>query len=249
MKPAENGLMIRKKPTAAINSAHLVICFILSPYVANLQEWRLSTRPVCPGPPKKMPRQDLLVAQRARNIIVPSPPHKGTAFSSVYSVGGREKGQKGVRARSRIAEAIFNLWAIYGASPLRLFGAVLSKATPPGAAPRPEPEPQHHQCDKRTRGIEQRIVRRSGPAGHERLMKFICQRVRRSNQQRGGSPGPTPAGSASSHRAIEQHEIYIVFRQMRALTNDVMHEVILALRQARNQPAQNRFEEPFRVFG
>ena len=79
-------------------------------------------------------------------------------------------------------------------------------------------------------------------------MKFIGSGVSRGDEQRGGSPSPAPSRAASSHRAVEQQAKHKILREMCGLANEVMHEVILALRQPGDQPAQNRVEEPFRVF-
>ena len=79
-------------------------------------------------------------------------------------------------------------------------------------------------------------------------MKFVGSGVSRGDEQRGGSPSPAPSRAASSHRAVEQQAKHKILRKMRALANEVMHQVILALRQPGDQPAQDRLEEPFRVF-
>ncbi len=118
----------------------------------------------------------------------------------------------------------------------------------PNTAPA-KPQPEHPERDERACGIEQRIVRRSRAAGHEGLMDFIGNRVSRGNEKGSDSPGPTPACLATSHGAVEQNAKHKIFREVRALANDVMHEVILGLGQSWYQPAQNRLEKPSRVLG
>src|SRR5690242_6498237 len=51
-----------------------------------------------------------------------------------------------------------------------------------GSSSPAEPQPQHHQRDERTDRIEQRIVNTRCPAGHERLVKFIQQRIARGDE-------------------------------------------------------------------
>jgi len=79
-------------------------------------------------------------------------------------------------------------------------------------------------------------------------MKFVGKGVTRGDEQGGGSPGPAPSLAASAHRAVEHQAKHKILRKMCALANEVMHQVIPALRQPWDQPAQDRFEDPFRVF-
>ena len=78
-------------------------------------------------------------------------------------------------------------------------------------------------------------------------MKLVGNGVSRGDKQRGGSPGPAPTRAASSHPAKQQHAKHKILRKMCALAEEVMHQVILALRKPGDQPAQDRLEEPFRV--
>lgn len=115
--------------------------------------------------------------------------------------------------------------------------------------PVPKPQPQRDQRNGCANGIEQRVVNGGTSARHKHLVKLIRQGIRRGDEQRAEPPSPPPAGVAPPHRAVEQHEIDEVLRKMRALPDDVMDVVVLALRQPRNQPAHGRLEKPFRMLG
>jgi hypothetical protein len=78
-------------------------------------------------------------------------------------------------------------------------------------------------------------------------MKLVGNGVSRGDEQRGRSPSPAPTRAASSHRTKEQHAKHKILGKVRALADDVMHQVILALRQPGDQPTQDWLEEPFRV--
>src|SRR5919109_2159839 len=119
---------------------------------------------------------------------------------------------------------------------------LLSLSTPP------KPERQRDQRYARAGGIQQRIINGRAPAGHEGLVEFIAGGIDCGNQQRDASPAPPPPAVAASHCAVEQKEIHKVFPKMRALADEVMDVVVLALRQPWNQPAQNWLKKPFRVF-
>src|SRR5215467_9848178 len=106
-----------------------------------------------------------------------------------------------------------------------------------------QPQPDHHECDERSSGIKQRIIRRSPSAGNEGLMKFIGSGVYGGNEERDASPGPPPPRAAGTNGAIQQHEIHKILREVRALPDDVVNVVVLALRQPRNEPAKRRLEK------
>lgn len=116
-------------------------------------------------------------------------------------------------------------------------------------APAAEPQPQREQRGGRANRIQHRVVNGRTPAGHEDLMKLIGQGIRRGNQQRNARPTPPPAFAARAHGAVEHQEVHKILGEMRALPDDVVHVVVLPLRQPRNQPAQHRLENPFRVIG
>src|SRR5437588_13128847 len=80
-------------------------------------------------------------------------------------------------------------------------------------------------------------------------MKLIGDGVSRCNEKRRDPPDPAPTGAVGSHRAVEQNAIHKILREMGALANDVMDEIVLALRQPRYEPALNRLKKLFRVFG
>jgi len=112
-----------------------------------------------------------------------------------------------------------------------------------------KPQPEHRERDERTCGIEQRVIGRSSAAGYESLVDLIQGGITRGNEERGDPPGRTPAWPVAPHCAVKQKAIHKIFREVRALANDVMHEVVLGLGEAWYQPAQNRFEKPGRVIG
>jgi len=114
----------------------------------------------------------------------------------------------------------------------------LDRGPPPA-----EPYPQHNKSRKGADRVEQGIVRRSCTAGHERLVNFIHDGISCGAEKCRDAPRPAPPFSVAAHAAIKQQAKNKIFREVRALTDDVMDEFELVGGQRRIQPAQDRLEQ------
>ena len=110
-----------------------------------------------------------------------------------------------------------------------------------------EPQPEHHKCDEGARGIEQRVVRRSASAGHERLVNFIRDGISGRNEQSGDAPGPAPSRAPGSHASVQQHAKHKILREVRALSDEVMNEGKLGPSERWPEPTENWLEKRRRV--
>src|SRR6266850_7740 len=127
-------------------------------------------------------------------------------------------------------------------------GALLAAISASRAeAPPAEPHPQYAEgCESADR-VEQGIVRRSGAAGDERLVNLIQDGVSCGAEECRQAPRPAPPLAVTAHPAIEQQAKHKIFREVRALSNEIVDRPELILCKRRNQPPQNRFEHPRRV--
>src|SRR5882762_2603896 len=99
----------------------------------------------------------------------------------------------------------------------RYFGFI--RGLPPA-----EPYPQHAQGGESADRVEQGIVSRSGTAGDERLMNFIQDGISRGAEKCRDAPRPAPPFAVAAHAAIKQKIKNKIFREVRALTDEVMEE-------------------------
>ena len=108
---------------------------------------------------------------------------------------------------------------------------------------KPKPKPQDDLSGCRTRGVEQRVPRRCGAAGHERLMKFVERRIPRCNRQRRNRPAELPSPMLSSQRAQQEKTEHKIFCEVRCLADEEVQPVKGFSACVRKQPVQYRKDE------
>src|SRR5260370_647391 len=79
--------------------------------------------------------------------------------------------------------------------------------------------------------VEQRIVSRSGTAGDERLVNFIQDGISRGEEECRKAPRPAPPLAVAAKAAIEQQAKDKIFREVRALSNEIVDRLKLIFRQ------------------
>src|SRR6266705_600693 len=89
-------------------------------------------------------------------------------------------------------------------------------------AAQPEPQPERGKGRECAGGIEQGIIGRSVAARYECLVNLIQCGIPRSAQKCRNGPRPAPAPSASARAAIQQEAKHKIFREVRALADDLM---------------------------
>ncbi len=120
-------------------------------------------------------------------------------------------------------------------------------ATKPSGSSPAEPQPKHAHGKERADRVEQRIVRRSAAAGHERLVDFIHHGISCRAEECRKAPRPPPAFAVAAHTAVEQQAKDKIFRKVRAFTDEMVDELKLVVGQRRNNPAQDGFEHRSRM--
>src|SRR5260370_25422114 len=107
-----------------------------------------------------------------------------------------------------------------------------------------EPNAEHNKSRKGADRMEQGIVRRSSTAGDKRLMNFVQDGISRRAEKCRDAPRPAPPLPLAAHAAIKQKTKNKIFREVRALTDEVMDEFELIGGKRRVQPAQDGFKHP-----
>jgi hypothetical protein len=111
------------------------------------------------------------------------------------------------------------------------------------------PQPQSNLRRCRTRCIEQGIPRRSGPAGNERLMKFVQCRISRRDEERPNRPSKFPSVIVPAHAAHKEKTEYEIFGKVRRLADEEMHSIQRFRAGRRKQPVERRDDKAGRVAG
>ena len=99
-----------------------------------------------------------------------------------------------------------------------------------------KPKPDDAESEKRTGGIDQRVVGRGLATGDEGLVDFVERGVAARDEERSQSPGPAPADVAATNATEQKHTEDEVLGEVGALANVMMDELKL-------RGGQIRFEQ------
>src|SRR5260370_33563534 len=100
--------------------------------------------------------------------------------------------------------------------------------------PPAKPHPQHAECSESADRVEQRIVSRGRTAGDERLVKFIQDGISCGAEECREAPRPAPPFAVPAHTAVEQQAKDKIFREVRALSDEIVNRRELIFRKRRN---------------
>lgn len=112
----------------------------------------------------------------------------------------------------------------------------------------PIPGPQRNLTRSRTEGVDPRIPRRSRPAGHERLMKFIERRISRGNRQCRNRPAQLPSATLPANHAKQQEAEQEIFHDVSRLAYAMIEKGQHVNARGWKKPVQYRSDDRARVF-
>ena len=116
-------------------------------------------------------------------------------------------------------------------------------------ATRAEPEIKDGESEESAYGIEQGIVRGSLAAGDEGLVDFVQCGIAESDEERGQSPGPAPAGARPANAAVKEHAEDKIFGEVGGFTDVVVNDLELMRGNVRFEPADDGPEKGGSVLG